>query len=76
MGQIKISVAQSVNLYHLLGEDNALYQFKENAENKKNDVAADNVGKNINDKNMANNESNNEKIKKRRGKKDKKKKKK
>ena len=60
MAQVKISVAQSVMLYHFLGDDNALYQFKDNADNKKNAVAGDNAGGNINAKNMANDESDDE----------------
>ncbi len=47
MTQVKISVAQSVMLYHFLGDDNALYQFKDNADNKKNAVAVGGKDNNV-----------------------------
>jgi hypothetical protein len=67
MGQVKITVAQSVSLYHFLGDDNALYQFKENADNKKNAGPADNAGGNIIAKNKVNDESDDEDNKIKRG---------
>ena len=72
MGQVKITVAQSVSLYHFLGDDNALYQFKDNVDNKKNAGPADNAGGNVIAKGVANDESDDEEIKNKKKKKKKK----
>ena len=52
MGEFNVTVAQSVHFYHALGDDNALYQAKDKADNKKNAPAVNNVGGGNN--NMAN----------------------